>query len=1044
MKRILFPIVIAVLTLASGQALAQGGIPQVPLNASNTGTTYNVPTDGIYLTDDNSGTSGAYSANISYYITLQGSCVLPNRLSLTFETFDIAPQDTLYIYDGASTSSPIIYASNNNTDNLLGQQVYTSNLNTSNSLTVKLVTHTSSGRGFQALVSCKFPCERVTPVIDDFYFKVINGQPSTDTSWVRTFVDTTTVIDSLRIVDIDSSGNPIYDTVWKTQVSYTPGFPICAGEEILLSGHGVYTHNNGAYNPMDLTSVFNWNFGNGDTLVDLGATQVIATYNDLDCYNIILSITDEMGCKSTEYEMVQVRIAQNPIKTLYDLATICNSDSLLVNVGYEGENGTITLKKIEFAQTKTRINNVRTFIPDGGDCSETGSPCYSANVYFDDFPSGRSVTSKEDICSICMNCEHSFMGDCTYAIICPNGSKAMLKYKSDQPGAGTGNLTDDIIPYNGGGGSIFLGIPMGGSSDGSWDVTGAQLCDSLANPYGVGWTYCFSRNATYEYRTFGGNKTGIACGSSENMVSVAYTFPPIPAPFYKAGQTPGAVTCNSRDSSDHDNKSGYYLSADNFSTLVGCPLNGTWSLEFCDTWGQDNGWIFNFSIDICGISSGGGCEYQVGLDSIIWRPDSSYGDFLTGKYRGAVIWQYDSVNSYIASPDTAGYFGLHVTIYDEFGCVWDTLTHITTVWTPTPDLGNDTILCSVETMTIDARDAHTATTNQTFMWEPYGDTTSVIESHTAVGSSTLYLVEVTNEQSNIRCRNRDSIRISVKPTPVPNFDPGVYPLEGCEPFTLTFNNTSTNGDTYLWVFGDGDSSTLESPTHTYAAGHYDFKYYMENDGGCKDSLVYKSLITVFSSPVAKFSWDPINPTVLNPTVQFTNRTEPLADTNKYYWEIQYNRDNPNSYHTMTDVNPSFTWETNGEDISGTYIARLIAKTNNYGPSGQMQECRDTVENYILLVNDFLQFPNVITANGDGINDVFEIKNLVNGMGYPNNSLAIYNRWGKRVYYKENISSDDDWWDPAKDNIPSGTYFWRFTGKGYLGDVQRTGTVEVLK
>jgi len=35
--------------------------------------------------------------------------------------------------------------------------------------------------------------------------------------------------------------------------------------------------------------------------------------------------------------------------------------------------------------------------------------------------------------------------------------------------------------------------------------------------------------------------------------------------------------------------------------------------------------------------------------------------------------------------------------------------------------------------------------------------------------------------------------------------------------TVTFTNTSTGGGTYLWNFGDGNTSTLENPTHTYAS-----------------------------------------------------------------------------------------------------------------------------------------------------------------------------------------------------------------------------------
>ncbi|MBP5535178.1 MAG: gliding motility-associated C-terminal domain-containing protein, partial [Bacteroidales bacterium] len=169
------------------------------------------------------------------------------------------------------------------------------------------------------------------------------------------------------------------------------------------------------------------------------------------------------------------------------------------------------------------------------------------------------------------------------------------------------------------------------------------------------------------------------------------------------------------------------------------------------------------------------------------------------------------------------------------------------------------------------------------------------------------------------------------------------------------------------------------------------------------------------------------------------------DDNIYYWEIQYDKNNRLSYHTLTDVNPEFEWySVNGEDFSGSYTTRLIAKTEQYAPSGNRIVCSDTVENTILLINDFLQFPNVITPNGDGINDRFIIRNLVEGIGYPYNSLAIYDRWGKRVYYKENIASEEDFWDPGKDNMPAGTYFFRFAGKGYLGNIQRTGSVEVLK
>ena len=1042
MKKIL--VILAILAFGSN-VFAQGGIAQVYLTSANSGTTYTVPDDGIYLNSDNTGVNGHYVANTDYYMTVEGNCTGLNHMALIFERFNIDPQDTLFIYDGPSTSSVLIIKSNNNLNPLASQSVYASSLNTTNTLTIRLKTKTSNGTGFTCLVGCRFPCETVTPVIDSFYYKTRNGQ-IIDTCYIREFTTMQQVADHVDstfvgydTIGYDSTGTAIlasvysYDTAWSEQENIFRGVTLCVGEGVIFNGHGEYTHNYGAYNPSDMTSIFTWSMGNGEVMDEVGLKQVVGYYRDLDCYDVVLSIEDERGCKSSLLETVRVRLAQNPIKTLFDLQPMCNDNTLPVNVGYEGENGTITLKVIEFEKTKTQVNNVRTFIPDGK-CPPDNSDCFTAKVNFDDFPAGRSVTDKGDICSICVNAEHSFMGDCTYAIICPNTAKAYLKRKTQVQGE---------EPYTGGGGGKFLGIPYGGSNDGAWDDTGNK-CDSLANMYGFGWNYCWTRNPEYQIVT---DATGQMCGIAveNHTVNASHTFGVIPAPFYRAGETCGTVTTTqTQDSSDHDNKSGYYLPASDFNDLVGCPLNGEWGMEFCDTWGADNGWIFSFSLDICGISSGAGCEYQVGIDSIVWRPDSSYGDFLLGHYRGATITKQDSVTAIIATPDTAGIFRINVTLYDEFGCVWDTMTRIHTYWRPMPNLGNDTVLCDFATMILDASDRHTAITNQTFTWEPFGDTTAVIETKNNQGSEVLYEVSVLNVQDDVRCEARDQIRVKVKPQPRPNFDPGIYPLEGCEPFVINITNNTPNADKHIWVWGDGDTSFTAEPSHAYAAGHYDFKYFAENsDGGCKDSLVYTNLVTVFSSPVAKFSWEPVNPTVMHPEVQFINKTEPQADTNKYYWEIQYDRDNAVSYHTMTDVNPVFQWATDGEDISGTYVARLIAKTNNLGPSGNIVECRDTIENTILLVNDFLQFPNVITANGDGINDVFEIKNLVNGLGYPNNSLAIYNRWGKRVYFKENISSEDDWWDPAKDNIPAGTYFWRFSGKGYLGNIQRTGSVEVL-
>jgi gliding motility-associated-like protein len=72
-------------------------------------------------------------------------------------------------------------------------------------------------------------------------------------------------------------------------------------------------------------------------------------------------------------------------------------------------------------------------------------------------------------------------------------------------------------------------------------------------------------------------------------------------------------------------------------------------------------------------------------------------------------------------------------------------------------------------------------------------------------------------------------------------------------------------------------------------------------------------------------------------------------------------------------------------------------------------------------------PQLVTPNGDGNNDVFEIQGVYD---YPNNILEIYNRWGNLVYRQE--SYQNTWGGECTegltlggDILPAGTYFYTF-------------------
>lgn len=259
-----------------------------------------------------------------------------------------------------------------------------------------------------------------------------------------------------------------------------------------------------------------------------------------------------------------------------------------------------------------------------------------------------------------------------------------------------------------------------------------------------------------------------------------------------------------------------------------------------------------------------------------------------------------------------------------------------------------------------------------------------------------------------------SITVVVYPKPVIN--PTEDPTSGCEPKTINFS-ANTGALTYLWHFGDGQTSDSINPVHTYnTAGIYPVTL-TAVALGC--TLTFNlSDITIYSQPHAEFSWTPNIGTIGVP-VGFTDQTTPQGSTYTYYW----NFNDPNS--TDNNQNPSHSFNS-----VATFNVQLIV----VGDHG----CTDTIMHAVQIIDDSLIFPNVITPNGDNLNDKLEIKGLLNG-AYTDKVLIVYNRWGKKVYESNNYQNDFD-----GQGLPDGVYYYVFTAKGILKNVQHQSSLEILR
>ncbi len=215
----------------------------------------------------------------------------------------------------------------------------------------------------------------------------------------------------------------------------------------------------------------------------------------------------------------------------------------------------------------------------------------------------------------------------------------------------------------------------------------------------------------------------------------------------------------------------------------------------------------------------------------------------------------------------------------------------------------------------------TDTSKQAVSWNwNFGDgNTSALQNPTHLyASQGTYNVEliVTNAYG---CQDTATASVLVNPKPTANFSA----TNVCFEQATSFSDLSSGSPTsWNWDFGDGNTSTLQNPTHIYAsAGTYSVKLIVQSGIGCLDSI--QQNVTVRPKPVAGFTADTV--CALSPTT-FTNTT---TGATSYTWDFG------DGSPTNTNTNPQHVYAS-----GGTYNVELIA-LNNVG-------CYDTVAQNVIV------------------------------------------------------------------------------------------------
>jgi gliding motility-associated-like protein len=220
---------------------------------------------------------------------------------------------------------------------------------------------------------------------------------------------------------------------------------------------------------------------------------------------------------------------------------------------------------------------------------------------------------------------------------------------------------------------------------------------------------------------------------------------------------------------------------------------------------------------------------------------------------------------------SAGPFNVTLTVTSTNGCVDDSMKVMNVVYPqPTAVITAPAEACNGSTVTFSGASS-TAPNNsvQTYNWN-FGDGntgtgSSPTHAYAGAGSYTVTLTVI----SAAGCSSAPATAtIVINPLPTANF---ALSAPNCLNQSITFTDASIANvgsiATWNWNFGDGGTSALQSPTHTFGTvGPFNVTLQVTNTKGCT-SAIFSLPVVVHELPVTNFT---VTPGCVNDVIQFTD------------------------------------------------------------------------------------------------------------------------------------------------------------------------------
>lgn len=242
-----------------------------------------------------------------------------------------------------------------------------------------------------------------------------------------------------------------------------------------------------------------------------------------------------------------------------------------------------------------------------------------------------------------------------------------------------------------------------------------------------------------------------------------------------------------------------------------------------------------------------------------------------------------------------------------------------------------------------------------------------------------------------------------------------YPTN-CDPKTVQFTDqsiaTNSNVTSWQWFFGDGGSSSMQNPLHTYTtSGNYTVRLIATSSTSKKDTFDFPLLVG--SSPEFAIA---------------TGDTIPCGQTNvhltctggvSYSWTPCTANCNASDYYTNINHNTQF----------------IVKATDANG-------CIDIDTVYIFFSNneEGVIIPNAFSPNDDGINDCLKVVHTPDFKSYH---LTICNRWGEIIFESDNPEICWDGWYKGME-CEIGSYFYFLKAETICGKIFKKGDITLVR